>query len=649
MSAVKKMLSLFVSLCMLLSVFTVFAVTEAAAVTPLGCLVQTESQWKSYYYGTGNLYYTGCGIFSLVNAVGYLTGKRMSITSTAQWFHDIGGYNVTGGEGTYRTVVYPKVQAKYGSTYGFTVDCGSGNTGYWSTSASTVLKNHLAKGGVAVGHVPGHFIALVGYNSSTNKFHVYDSAPSSARGTLSGYGDAWLTQSQMATGKMDLDWFCLLSATSTEPEVVWETGEYTMLGAKHLRDVASDTYNTIVTVPAGEVMSVTKIVNKAYGYTQYGDYVGYIYLDEDVKRTGNLNTDRLAAFTCEDVRYMNSDYTASWEDVAGASGYRYKVIQLEGEPDPGNANESANATVLVDSTKYITQTLSTTVAASKMTNGKYLKIAVETVFPDGSMWNTMYVTPAGIPFKDIKITSWMYDPVLYCYETGLLTGVNSAEFCPDTEVTMAMLVTVIHRAAGKEEPTADAVMPYGNVAEDAYYYKALLWCVEQNIIRIDETPSFESSALASRETAVKCFYRLADRVRKNDKVIDVTTLDVFSDADTVSDDCRVAVTWAVTKGIITGNGGKLSPADTSTRVQLAAMLQRLDIFLSGVDAVYNPITKGDINNNGSIDTADYISLRAHLAEVSKISDPFEEAADYNGDKVISSGDYIMLKQMIMGK
>ncbi len=648
MRIIKKSLSMLLALCMLVSMCTFFA-TEAAAVTPLGCLVQTEAQWKNYYYGTGNLYYTGCGIFSLVNAVGYLTGKRMSVTSTAQWFHDIGGYNVTGGEGTYRTVVYPKVQAKYGSTYGFTVDCGSGNSGYWSTSASTVLKNHLAKGGVAVGHVPGHFIALVGYNSSTNKFHVYDSAPSSARGTLSGYGNAWLTQAQLATGKMDLDWFCLLSATSTEPEVVWTTGEYTMLGAKHLRDSASATYNTLVTVPVGEVMSVTKIVNKTYGYTQYGDFVGYIYLDEDVKRTGNLNTDRLTSFTCSDVRYIDNDYTASWSDVVGASGYRYKVIQLEGEPNPGDSNESANATVLVDSTKYITQTLSTTIPAAKMSKGKYLKIAVETVFPDGSMWNTMYVTPAGVPFTDISISSWMYDPVVYCYETGLLTGVSSTTFDPNSGVNMAMLATVVHRAAGSPEPSADTVMPYANVTSDKWYYKSVLWCVEQGVLRVDEIPAFDYAALANRETAIKFFYRMADRIRKNDKELDDTTLSVFTDASEISDDCRVAVTWAVTKGVITGSSGKLNPADNSTRVQLAAMLQKFDMFLADVDAVYNPITKGDVNNNGNIDTADYISLRAHLAEISKISAAFEEAADYDGDKVISSSDYIMLKLAMMGK
>lgn len=627
---------------MLISMFS-FLATSASAITPLGHLVQWEAKWKNYYYGTGNLYNTGCGIFSLVNAVGYLTGQRMSITATAQWFHDIGGYNVTGGEGTYRTVVYPKVQAKYGGTYGFTVDCGSDNSGYWSTSASTKLKNHLAGGGVAVGHVPGHFIALVGYDAATNKFHVYDSAPSSGRGTLSGNGDCWVTQSRLATGKLDLDWFCLLSLKETQPEVVWETGQYKMLGNKHLRDAASATYNTVVTVPTGEVMSITKIVNKTYGYTQYGDFVGYIYLDEDVQRIGALDTGLGTTFTCDSVRYANADYTASWSDVQGASGYKYKVIQLEGEPDPGNSNEAANATVLYDSTTYITQTLSVTIPAAKMTNGKYLKVAVQTVFPESSNWKTMYVTPSLVPFTDIPITSWMYDPALYCYENGILSGTTVNTFSPLDSATMAMLVTVLHRVAGSPAPSASTVMPYDNVTSSNWYYTALLWCVENNIIRTSEFPTFVSSDVVSRENAILCFYRLADRLKKNDKQLDSTALDVFTDKDQISDSCLTAITWAVGKGLINGSGGKIDPAGTTNRIQLAVMLQNLDIFITNTDEEYNPLTKGDTDNSGTVDTTDYLCIKMHIMEMIMIPAPFEEAADYDCDGCISTSDYALLK------
>jgi len=643
LKTLKRITTLVIVLSMLVSVFVFTPATEAGAVTPLGLVLQKDAKWKSYYYGGGNLYNTGCGVFALVNAVGYLTGQRMSVTSTAQWFHDIGGYNVTGGEGTYRTVVYPKVQAKYGGTYGFTVDCGSGNSGYWSGSSSSKLKSHLAGGGVAVGHVPGHFIALVGYDYSTNKFHVYDSYPTTARGT--GNGNCWVTQSHLATGKLKLDWFCLLTytgATPVEPEVTYETGEYKMLGTKHLRDVASTTYNTLVNVPTGEVMSVTKIVNKRYGYTQYGDFVGYIYLDDDVQRIGALDTGRVTTITSPAVRYADGDYTASWSDVVGASGYRYKVIQLDGEPDPGNSNESANATVLYDSTTYITQTLSVKIPAAKMTNGKYLKIAVQTVFPDKSPWTFMYVTPSMLPFTDIEMTSWMYDPALYCYNAGLMNGVNNTSFVPTGDATMAMIATVMHKLAGSPAPTANAVMPYSNVTTESWYYTPVLWCVENNIIRVNETPAFDSSAALTREQAILYFYRFADRVKKNDKVLESGVLDVFSDVDQIDSNCRVAVEWAVGKGLISGSYGNLNPKNATNRIQLATMLQNVDIFVSGVEEEYNPLTKGDIDNNGGIDTVDYINLKSYLKDRVTISAPFMEAADVDGDLIVSASDVISL-------
>ncbi len=212
-----KLVSLLLALSLLLSATSVGAWSVSAeAVKPTALVRQNLAKWQNYVYGDsqGTLYRTGCGMFAIVNAVGYLTGNEMSVTEVASWGHSIGGYNPGNTHaGTYRMTIYPRLEAKYGKRYGFTVDCGSGNEGYWAGSSSTTLKNHLKNGGVAIGHVPGHFIAIVGYDANTNYFHVYDSYPTSARGT--GSGDAWVTQSHLATGKLKLDWFCLLSSTGT--------------------------------------------------------------------------------------------------------------------------------------------------------------------------------------------------------------------------------------------------------------------------------------------------------------------------------------------------------------------------------------------------------------------------------------------------
>jgi hypothetical protein len=128
----KKLLSLALAVLLTVSILPM-TVMEAGASDYTGCMIQHEPEWASYYVNGGSLAATGCGIFSLVNCVGYLTGKTMDVKEVAQWAYQIGAFNtVYGGNGTDRTVLYRKVQAKYGSTYGITVDCDSDGGGYWA-------------------------------------------------------------------------------------------------------------------------------------------------------------------------------------------------------------------------------------------------------------------------------------------------------------------------------------------------------------------------------------------------------------------------------------------------------------------------------------------------------------------------------------
>lgn len=213
MHTLKRTACVLLVAAMLFSVVTITAL-DSSALAPLPHKVQYDDPWGSVVVGYGNISGTGCGILSLVNAVGYLTGKEMDVIETAKWAYSVNGFNnINGNLGTYRLVLYPKVQAEYGEEYGFTVDCNTENNGWWAGANSKVLKEHLANGGVAIGNIPNHFIAIVDYNAETNMFHVLDSAPTADRGTMEKRGDVWLSESHMSTGNYKLGWFCLLSAT----------------------------------------------------------------------------------------------------------------------------------------------------------------------------------------------------------------------------------------------------------------------------------------------------------------------------------------------------------------------------------------------------------------------------------------------------
>jgi hypothetical protein len=183
-----------------------------------GCMIQHEDRWLKYSFNGGTLPATGCGIFALVNCVGYLTGETMDVVEAATWAHNIGGYNVYGADGTYCLVLYPRVEAKYGSKYNIKVDCGSDKNGYWENASSSRLKNHIKKGGVAIAHVPGHFIAIVGYDEASGRYHVYDSSPSPKRGTNVNGGDLWVSETNLSLNVFKLDWFCLISSEEQDKQ-----------------------------------------------------------------------------------------------------------------------------------------------------------------------------------------------------------------------------------------------------------------------------------------------------------------------------------------------------------------------------------------------------------------------------------------------
>lgn len=576
MKALKRALALILVVSMLTAVVATTAIS-ASAVTPLGHLVQWEAQWKNYYYGGRNLYNTGCGIFALVNCVGYLTGLRMSITSTASWAHSIGAFNTPSAGGTYRTALYPRVQAKYGGTYGFTVDCGSGNTGYWATAASTVLKNHLAKGGVAVGHVPGHFIALVGYDSATNKFHVYDSAPSTSRGTSTNRGDCWVTQSRLSTGKLDLDWFCLLSATGTPAaqQKVWSTGNYELLGVKYLRDTASTSSNILASIPKGEIIQVVEVVNSSFGRIQYGDAAGYMTLDEDTKWVSGYNRGG-TTITSPDERISGQDYVATWNDAAGSSGYHWQVIMLHGEP---GCEYNGEYTMIENSMTYLYKKFTTTVPAASMQHGKYIKISVETVYPDNvSYWSEKYVACTALPFTDVAKDSWYYEFVKFAYEKGYINGTSGTTFSPDVDCTNGMFVKVLHKMAGS--PTHNGTqLPYTDIATDAYYYDGLVWCYEQGLI--DKGTTFGPDSVISREDAASYFYKLAETNDEDTSVKDFFCLLYWNDSNQISGDKFEEMSWAIQHSLMNGDTeNNLCPLDGISRAEFAAMIQNYDTFIN---------------------------------------------------------------------
>ena len=166
----------------------------------------------NYPGGSGSTYSSsGCGIYSIVNAVQYLNDVKIDPHELGSYAISCGG-RVNGGV-TWDFAEKAAKSSQFGGRYGFEMterySFGSSsnkvsykksdgsyqtNSGYPSASQWSTLHNklvsHLSKGEVAIVLVLGHFMAIVNYNPSTGKFLMLDSAAVKSK-RLSANNGTW--------------------------------------------------------------------------------------------------------------------------------------------------------------------------------------------------------------------------------------------------------------------------------------------------------------------------------------------------------------------------------------------------------------------------------------------------------------------------
>ena len=176
-------------------------------------------------------------------------------------------------------------------------------------------------------------------------------------------------------------------------------------------------------------------------------------------------------------------------------------------------------------------------------------------------------------FSDLDAKAWYHEGVDYALTNSLMNGVGGGKFEPDGQLTRAQLVTVLYRAAG-EPDTGKQVNPFTDVADDAWYTKAVIWAANNGIVNGVAKNTFAPDDSITREQIAAMLYRYAGaEAAKEDK------LSAFPDAAKVSDWAKEALNWAVASGLINGvadaNGtANLEPQATATRAQIATILMR---------------------------------------------------------------------------
>ena len=282
----------------------------------------------------------------------------------------------------------------------------------------------------------------------------------------------------------------------------------------------------------------TSSADTAYTYRESDTYVEF----------SSQNTVTTYAITVDSAK--NGDVTTSHKTASKGT-----TVTLTVEPDKGF--ELDTLTVTDGSGKKVSVTEK---------SGKYTftmpasKVTVKATFAE-------IVAEPENPFVDVADDAYYFDAVLWAAENGITGGVDDTHFAPNVTCTRAQAVTFLWRAAGSPAPKSSE-MPFEDVAAGSYYYDAVLWAVNEEITNGMTDTTFEPTGKCTRGQAVTFLWRAAGCPEPT------STVNPFEDV-VEGKFYYKAVLWAVENGITKGTSETtFDPNGTCTRAQIVTFLFR---------------------------------------------------------------------------
>ncbi len=174
------------------------------------------------------------------------------------------------------------------------------------------------------------------------------------------------------------------------------------------------------------------------------------------------------------------------------------------------------------------------------------------------------------PFEDVGAHDYFYEPVMWAiaHDPVITSGVNATHFGPKNPCTREQIVTFLWKACGAPEPFSTS-NPFTDVMPDKYYYKAVLWAVENGITSGVGNGKFGVGKTCTREQAMTFLWKSYGAPEP------MTTGSSFSDVVSGKYYYK-AILWAVENGVTSGvGGGKFGVGKTCTRAQIITFLYKV--------------------------------------------------------------------------
>ena len=209
--------------------------------------------------------------------------------------------------------------------------------------------------------------------------------------------------------------------------------------------------------------------------------------------------------------------------------------------------------------------------------------------------------PAFAAYRDVPADYWAADDIQYVTERGLFNGTGSDTFGPSTEMSRAMLATVLYRYAGS--PPVAGAAPYADVVAGSWYEPGVVWAYQNKIF---PSANLERGLLYPNENVRRAefcvmLYRFAQSLGKATADPAAVERSPFTDMDwsrfsmagfgPIYHEAEEAMLgWAWPTGIMEGTSiTTINPLGTITRAEVAAMLARFDRnVLGGTEPTVQP-------------------------------------------------------------
>ena len=181
-------------------------------------------------------------------------------------------------------------------------------------------------------------------------------------------------------------------------------------------------------------------------------------------------------------------------------------------------------------------------------------------------------------FSDVAGPSdWSHEGIDYCVRRSLMVGTGAGTFSPGMNCSRAQIVQILYNLSGDKTDYGNYYLPFTDVAPGAWYYDAVAWAYDNDVVSGTSATTFAPNDVITREQMAVILYgytaEFAPEFTGN-----AASLSTFPDAGSVANWAYTAMSWAVGNGLISGMGSGgvsyLAPQGSATRAQASAIIMR---------------------------------------------------------------------------